>query len=120
MNKVGKNGNEDLASAETVLEQATDELGVRVRCAGEALSGDDPEALLGTVVTHAGRKLESAGDRLRETEPGEILALARGFAREKPLAFLASSLLLGFLLGRLMKAGDEPLRLAAEDEERGA
>lgn len=119
MSKSNKNGGKETleSGVETLLGQATDDLGERLRSAGAALSEDEPDALLGAAANRAGLELESAGDRLRETEPSEILALVRGFARRQPLGFLTGSLLLGFLLGRLLRAGEEPF-VVVEDEGR--
>jgi hypothetical protein len=88
---------------------AADELDV----VGEALCrtvdqmrGDD-NALVSHLAGSAGHQLRQLGRQLREKDVGTLMRDAGDYARRSPAAFLAGTVVAGFLVARFMKSSDQ-------------
>lgn len=76
-----------------------------VRKASDDLKSND-QTVVSQFLGHAAEGLESAARSFGSTEPGQLLAQVREFARNNPSMFIAGSVLAGLALGRFIRSSD--------------
>ena len=72
-----------------------------------ATSLQDEVPSVAAYVRSAGKRIDRLADDLKDKKAGELLAMATDFGRRRPLTLLAGSVLVGFALARVVKAGVE-------------
>ncbi len=97
---------EELAgrSAETGAE-AVSALGKTAATLAGSLQDQSPA--VADYVRSTGQRIDRLADELRDKSAGELLTMATDFGKRQPLALLAGSVIVGFALSRIVKAGME-------------
>jgi hypothetical protein len=83
-----------------------DDVSQAVRDAGEGLRSERPE--IASAADAAAERVHEVSEYLRTHEAGDVLNAAQDFARRQPALVVGGGLLLGFALGRLLRASQPP------------
>jgi hypothetical protein len=86
-----------------------------VRLAGDRLAESD-QSPVSRLVRQAADSLEDLSRNLAGKDPEDLLRAVRDFGRRNPAAFVGGAVLLGFALGRVLRATDAPPQGLADDD----
>jgi ElaB/YqjD/DUF883 family membrane-anchored ribosome-binding protein len=96
---------------------ALQQLAQAVRDTGQQLRQERPE--IAGIADTAAQRVEQASSYLREHDAREVFAEAERIARRQPVAIVGGGLILGMLVGRLLRSGAEPMN-AGSNGRQGA
>jgi hypothetical protein len=112
-------------SAEAFAEDRKAQSAERLQGVAETVSrvADDvaqESPAMGDFVRRAASGLDDVSRSLKDKSVGDLLDMAKGFARREPAAFLAASAVAGFALSRLLKSSAQPTVAASPSGAPGA
>jgi len=95
--------------AADVIEQVVDAF----RGAGSELRSQQPQ--VAGVIDSALRQVDGASAYLREHEPADVLQRAQSIARQQPALVIGGGLVLGLMLGRVLRTAASPVAPGGSD-----
>jgi hypothetical protein len=97
----------ELTSRKNRVSDRLDGVAERVRRIGEPRASE-PLPRVSAIADDAARRIEQVAEGLRERDLGELADDVRGFARNRPAAFIGAGLAAGLIAGRFLRSSSGP------------